>query len=967
MNNSDRRRLGRQLVELADNDCWRACLAILVDRKKQQQKQQQLLEHDNNDNNDNNNNNDNNSNKGLVWLGAVTEHGDGLVHLAAYACCDESLTLCEERYFAYECLTYIIDADFTCVNRIIGNGDGGSPLHCAMAAASSSLTDHDHDHDESQHSSQHSDTDTDTDCSSSDSDSDDEDTTSRMSKDVRKELENQVSLEKDCELRGHSSEEVILLTIQLLLEHNADPNLPLANIHHISNTNHDDRDDDDGDEMELAYSRESIIEQWTPLTFCLSWIALSCTSSSSKTTVALSLLTLNILLIHDANPMYAMGANRKWTAMEFCASCSYHMCQELDIFDILHQFLLILPPTTRIQQRIIMAETTTNNSHHPLFTKRDDHKQTLTIYDTVWNLLILFLPDDIKFQTDQVLSPIQNLAVAILTQDGNKAHQIIINDGNEVYIPKWRNTSIVNILPMSTTLWSSNYSKKSGVHIKTNNADQMIPDTMTLLDMSVSCSTAHDTIIDWIIGPSHPAATWEQLKTAANAMFCNTHNNNNNHNSRYNEILVGASTNPLDQDASYWNQKQIFSKLLQELDRLDTQTTTTTTTTTTTNNNNNKQDEDGYPKSHQSFLDVLLLESCSTKLNWGLPYALPMLLEYGANPKATSMANFVQQNLTPLHFVSSNIRGPDGILMIQYLLSKSSTTCDDTYDVDDNSSYLYEKTTNGDTPIDLSLKKRNFAVSEYLWKIEQQQPQPRSMTNGDEIVWRDVNICFLLGEASIQCKNLKMLQFAIDSMISCAPVVDYDTSSSTTKEEDTLVQKKMGQLLLWMVDERSGLGNNNLKESTTTGGDDYLLLVEAVQIMDKIRTNKTKIGWSIASYARDEISGQTPLHLLLRQDRGLTLREALLPCLCQTLSFDEHEVEDQNNLVSIPSASKFGGYTALHLACSLNCKFSIQTLLDHNAYVDAKDCYGKRPIDYLSKESQLEWPHLLSHTTAESS
>ena len=132
------RKLGKVLVKLADDDSWKACLHILQDRDKKLKDNQRLSSRNSHDHIVEFQEQKKESYHKLAWLSAVTDHGDSLIHLAAFAACEVTMPL-EERRFALECLNEIIKADFSCVNRIAG--DGGSPLHSALAAASSSLVD----------------------------------------------------------------------------------------------------------------------------------------------------------------------------------------------------------------------------------------------------------------------------------------------------------------------------------------------------------------------------------------------------------------------------------------------------------------------------------------------------------------------------------------------------------------------------------------------------------------------------------------------------------------------------------------------------------------------------------------------------------------------------------------------------------------------------------------------------------
>ena len=95
---------------------------------------------------------------------------------------------------------------------------------------------------------------------------------------------------------------------------------------------------------------------------------------------------------------------------------------------------------------------------------------------------------------------------------------------------------------------------------------------------------------------------------------------------------------------------------------------------------------------------------------------------------------------------------------------------------------------------------------------------------------------------------------------------------------------------------------------------------------------------NLASWARDEISGQNLLHLILRGDRERDLRGSLLHLMCELIM----KTKGDEGIISQACAAKFGGYSPLHLAVALECKESISTLLEFNADVDAIDAEGHK-------------------------
>ena len=92
---------------------------------------------------------------------------------------------------------------------------------------------------------------------------------------------------------------------------------------------------------------------------------------------------------------------------------------------------------------------------------------------------------------------------------------------------------------------------------------------------------------------------------------------------------------------------------------------------------------------------------------------------------------------------------------------------------------------------------------------------------------------------------------------------------------------------------------------------------------------------NLASWARDEISGQNLLHLILRGEREREFRGSLLHPICELIM----KAKGGEGIISQACAAKFGGYSPLLLAVALECKeSSISTLLKFNADVD-DPCY----------------------------
>jgi 3D (Asp-Asp-Asp) domain-containing protein len=86
------------------------------------------------------------------------------------------------------------------------------------------------------------------------------------------------------------------------------------------------------EEMEFIYSRETILEQWTPFSMALIWVALASmklqlTGSNNDLQASkkmiLPLVTVQRMLLNGADPSRPMGANAPSNAMELIASCAH--------------------------------------------------------------------------------------------------------------------------------------------------------------------------------------------------------------------------------------------------------------------------------------------------------------------------------------------------------------------------------------------------------------------------------------------------------------------------------------------------------------------------------------------------------------------------------------------------------------------------------------------------------------------
>ena len=378
------RRLGTRLVKLADNDEWGKCLSILLQRQEQQQKD---------------------SDEPLVWLGGKTEDGDALVHLAAYAACESAMSL-KKRRLALECLELILESDASALQRI--PADGGSALHSAIAAASAStmeaIADNDVDDEESSSESESDDSEID-DMWESGSDSDCTDSQF-------------LSIQQSTKYAGLNNEQVTLTAIDLLLQHGANPNKPMRN----------DIGDSDMEEMEFIYSREAIMEQWTPFTLCIIWAALASMKSElwpSDDAMMLPLIAIKGMLLNGADPSCPMGANAPSNGVELIASCS-------------HCF------KTRIRCNLL------HESGIEVF----HEEKTLMVSECIHQMLQKYTKVAVPELTKE-----QAFAAALTGDDVESASKTLSQDQDDIV--KWRSLRLSDLLPMPQATWCASRARES--------------------------------------------------------------------------------------------------------------------------------------------------------------------------------------------------------------------------------------------------------------------------------------------------------------------------------------------------------------------------------------------------------------------------------------------------------------------------------------------------------------------------
>ena len=304
------KQLGRQVLKHADNDQWESCLSIL--RHDVRYMHQELS----------NANNIPSKQPFQIWLHGSTEYGDYLVHLCAFAACESSLSI-QKRKTAYYCLKLVLEWEGLKASQRVA-GDGGTALHGALASASASLYNEDHEeNDESDYDSESFEEEEEDD----DDDDDDEEDNDYSNLILRSEIKRKEEVEFMEDITWND-EILTLQTISMLLKEGADPNTKLANVLHLD-SNKKLEDDEDGDEMELNYAREAIVQQWNPLIMVIVWIALSYRKNNqneNSDNIELPYSILSTLLSAGADPDYEVGQlygedSKQWRAVDFAAIC----------------------------------------------------------------------------------------------------------------------------------------------------------------------------------------------------------------------------------------------------------------------------------------------------------------------------------------------------------------------------------------------------------------------------------------------------------------------------------------------------------------------------------------------------------------------------------------------------------------------------------------------------------------------
>ncbi len=370
-----------------------------------------------------------------VNFNAKTKYGDYLITLLAYATCEQGSGV---QLYALKCLKWVLDRDFTAVNKVAQ--DGGSVLHCSLAAASCL----DDTHDE--HSV----------CSNDDSDEDSEEdydddsegdigdsacADKEFIQEIVREATNNSSLDEYCKQYGSlTNGEITVTAIYLLLSNEADVNLPLGNVHGLCQF------EDENDEIDLTYSREATIQQWTPLMFAAQWVLLACSRYSNNTSeLCIPLLVMILLLNNGADPSYMMANEDDWNMMQVLSSANHILAR------------------INVSAKAIVEEINTMRTKLGLRLVKGGKMQTLQNDDRMLSFS-KFL-ETILTATDAscscMMSPVQEFASAILANDAVSAELTLnkesdcLNINEADLLRKWRTASFDEVLPTLETVWNN--------------------------------------------------------------------------------------------------------------------------------------------------------------------------------------------------------------------------------------------------------------------------------------------------------------------------------------------------------------------------------------------------------------------------------------------------------------------------------------------------------------------------------
>ena len=790
-------------------------------------------------------------------------------------------------------MKYVLNRDFTAVNKVAT--DGGAALHCALAASSceESLSLNEGGNNqvgdglavEASGDDDNDDDDDDDDDDSVYSDSDDEDVgiDKEYLQQTEEMAENDSAVQEYCsEYDSLSSEEITLAAIYLLLDNGADPNIPLGNVHGIRSLDRSEDDHDDDDD-------EGEGEDEMELTFARENIIQQWTPLM----FVMQWIILACVKCIDGTRMGGFGDDGDVSKrlalpiavlkllLDFDADRSYMMAGEVTSD---WNALQVLASASHILGKMQIDK---RNVLRIVKSMRLRCVAALSITDDSSNLVQNETEDeDQKMESmyDCIQSLIKTNDIELTPIQSFAVAAMMNNAASAQLIIE--NECHVNSLDKTKIQreWSSSLFETTFPTLQTVWGNASLAEK-TIFDMVCSCFAMDSLKI--IMGGEHYLSEG-QIRSAVISVFEDLGSRS------FSEKIVDADIGNRQLTS---NQMATISIVLQEGLR-------------------GGGIEEDVADLRQRVLDRLLVESCTGKM-WTIysPHATLVLLQLGADPNISSIVSEIHDALTPLHLIAGNCRGTDGIVKMQWLLYENVSRKFERANV-----FAMTKSSH-EIPINVALRKKNFSVAGKLLDAMGEKWTKMQWSLEDAI---------LIGQASIDNASVSLFKQAIGVIVSSA-------STGQSKTLDTRsVEKALGGLLILAIDERSGFGKVKPLSSAVANMLDVINIIGEVQE----ELNLTKL----ASWTRDEISGQNLLHSVLRGDRGSEFRKKLLRPVCELTMTSEVG----GKIISQACATKFGGYSPLHLACALGCEESISTLMEFDADINAIDAQGKKPIDLIT-------------------
>lgn len=867
------RKIGRAILNHADNDCWEKCFKLFRLDARYHNKDHLTpsiatpLQ---------------SPTKKKIWLHDVVEDsGDSLIHLCSFACCEEDMASERNKIFAMACFILLLKWEGLRVSQKVA-ADGGSPIHCALAAASSpSLSNNSDDEDNN----------TVSDESYHDDSDDDNDSFENNGKGKQSYKEGDIdplllynealsiveenrdgfSSIKSQQL-GHDVH--VKQTLLSLLEAGADPNAPLSNIFYNNNR----MDEDSENEAELSYARESIEQQWSPLVMIIVWIALRIrkphlyglkneTDNFDRNDI--SIRVLSILIDHGADSTYTVGGKNshnynniksEWLPIEFAAICLAGCKNVLNFTD-------------------------ESNS-----IKRQ----------SVWKYVqsILTKGDRASNSSSAKLSSVQSFIVSILDNDVQTASSQLSSASQGLKSDKHPALFIVSEhFPLPEMMFGT-----SGASTESIATSTKLPN-MTLLEMA--CMFQSLDSVQFLLGLLDQYQT-EQSDIIVSEELCR------------NSILA------LFQKASFLNDRTsdlqtnvFYMNICDQIIEIYVKHCSKT------------------QNLRQEFLDKLLLSTCAkSSFVSNLPKEtesssdtlLTLLLKLGADPNVDSLISEkeskVKDNQRPLHIIAGCRRDLQATQDIQQLLSIESASNEFKIQKID----VFIKNSNGLTPMQVALKYKNYRVAESLWNHSSSM-QHFTCAKDDPSTSIDENL-YTLGLTAIECQNIEMFRFSVNFLKNKGELMK---NSSIERNE---IQTYLGKLLLWIIDERSGgFGfGQKLKHQQDNGQTVTNVSLVETAVFEILSLGNMSPDNDILPYIlQQEVSKKTVLHLILMGEKWCNVRNVLLPTLCRLAQVQSKLQIPSVNFLSLPCHKDFGEYTPLSLAHALQCEESINILLEYGA------------------------------------